>query len=236
MQTTPARNTLPISSMLPIALIAATAAFTFTWLALGLINDGYRFYDIVIENYSPVSQPISGLGLGKTAAAMNTAFVIYGSIAIAGAFGISRNLAHIEPRTRQAALWTLGLHGLGAVLVGVFTLEEMPMHSFGFLLVLTPIIGFAIVGRRLRSNDKWRRLGLLLTRVATPVGLLLVVAFFATFNPEAAGSGEGFAGLSQRALIIFVQAWIVAIAWTTRRGGDLAENGRSNDSPTVRVS
>lgn len=236
MQINPDRNMRPISSVLSIALIAATAAFTFTWLALGFVNDGYRFYDIVIENYSQISQPISGLGLGKTAAGMNTAFVIYGSIAIAGAFGISRNLAHIEPRTRQAALWTLGLHGLGAVLVGVFTLEEMLMHSFGFLLVLTPIIGFAIVGRRLRSNDKWRRLGLLLTRVATPVGLLLVVAFFATFNPEAAGSGEGFAGLSQRALVIFVQAWIVAIAWTTRRASDLAENGRSNDSPAVRAS
>jgi hypothetical membrane protein len=230
MQIYPDRNTRP-TSVLPIALIAATAAFTFTWLVLGFVNDGYRFYDIVIEDYSPISQPISGLGLGKTAARMNTAFVIYGSIAIAGAFGISRNLAHIEPRTRQAALWTLGLHGLGAVLVGVFTLEEMPMHSFGFLLVLAPIIGFAIVGRRLRSNDRWRRLSLLLIRVATPVGLLLVVAFFATFNPEAAGSGEGFAGLSQRALIVFVQAWIVAIAWTTREGGDLAENGRSNDSP-----
>jgi len=236
MQTNPDRKSLPISSVLPIGLIAATAAFTFTWLVLGFINDGYMFYNIVIENYSPISQPISGLGLGKTAAGMNAAFVIYGSIAIAGAFGISRNLARIEPRTRQAALWTVGLHGFGAVLVGVFTLEEMSMHSFGFLLVLTPIIGFAIVGRRLRSNDDWRRLGLLLTRVATPVGLLLVVAFFATFNPEAAGSGEGFAGLSQRTLIIFVQAWIVAIAWTTRRGGNLAENRRSNDSPAVRAS
>lgn len=212
------------STVLPLVFIIGAVLFTLSWLALGFVNDGYTLFDIVIEEYSPISQPISGLGLGATAVAMNTAFVLYGSTASAGAVGISRNLGRIEPRTKRVAAVTFGLHGLGSVLVGIFTLEQMPMHSFGFLLVLAPIVGFGIIGRRLSPHPAWHRLGRLLILVATPVSLLLVVAFFATFNPVAAGSGEGIAGLSQRVLVVHIQAWIIALAWITSRRENVAIN------------
>lgn len=217
MQTALATTTPRRSQVLPLVYVIAAVLFSLTWIVLGFVNDGYALWDIVIDDYSPISQPISGLGLGNTAMAMNTAFVVYGLIAIAAGFGISRKLAEVEPTTRRPALLTFGLHGLGAVLVGVFTLEDMSLHSLGFLLVLAPIVGFVMIGRRLRPHDRWGRLGQLLTRVATPIGLLLVVGFFATFNPEAAGAGDGYAGLIQRALVLFMQTWLVAIAWASLR-------------------
>jgi hypothetical membrane protein len=216
MNDTPSRQN-SLSAAPAILLLLGSVAFTVAWVSLGFISDGYSFFDIVIEDYSPISQPISGLGLGNTGLAMNSAFVLYGLIAVAGAIGISRGLGRVDSRAGRTALVTFGLHGLGAALVGIFTLEQMEMHSFGFLLVLAPIIGFTMIGRRLTPHPEWRTLGQLLTRIATPVGLLLVVVFFATFDPEAAGAGEGFAGLSQRALVIHLQAWIVTIAWTTMR-------------------
>jgi len=207
----------PPSTALTLLLIAGTVAFTLTWVLLGFNSDGYSFFDIVVEGYSPISQPISGLGLGKTGPAMNIGFVLYGLTTLAGAVGISRNLGKIDRRAGRTTLVTIGLFGLGAILVGIFTLEQMEMHSLGFLLVLAPILGFTMIGRRLIQQPEWRRLGRSLTRIATPVGLLLVVVFFATFDPEAAGAGEGFAGLSQRALILHLQAWIVTIAWVAMR-------------------
>lgn len=224
MHTTPATTptSRSASTVLPLAFIIGAVMFTLTWLALGFVNDGYTLFNIVIEDYSPISHPISGLGLGSTAVAMNTAFVLYGLITVAGAVGISLNLGRIEPRTKRTAAVTFGLHGLGAILVGIFTLEQMPMHSFGFLLVLAPIVGFAIIGGRLTTHPPWHRFGRLLILVATPVSLLLIVAFFATFDPVAAGSGEGIAGLSQRVLVVHIQAWIIALAWTTSRRENVA--------------
>ena len=223
------------STALTKLLIAGTVAFTLTWVLLGFISDGYSFFDIVVEGYSPISQPISGLGLGKTGPAMNIAFVLYGLTALAGAVGISRNLGKIDPRAGRAALVTFGLHGLGAMLVGIFTLEQIDMHSFGFLLTLAPILGFTMIGRRLLQQPEWRRHGRSLIRIATPVGLLLVVVFFATFDPEAAGAGEGFAGLSQRALILHLQAWIVTIGWIAMRrvppGNNEIQNTTSATQP-----
>jgi hypothetical protein len=229
-------NQQSLATALTKWLIAGTVAFTLTWVSLGFVSDGYSFFDIVVEGYSPISQPISGLGLGKTGPAMNIAFVLYGLTTVAGAFGIGRNLGRIDPKAGRTALVTFGLFGLGAILAGIFTLEEMEMHSFGFLLVLAPIVGFTMIGRRLNRQPDWRRLSRSLTRIATPVGLLLVVVFFATFNPEAAGDGEGFAGLSQRALILHLQAWIVAVGWIAMRRVPPGNNEEHNTTSATRPS
>ena len=182
--------------------------FTVVWAVLGFFNVGYTLYDTVIEGYSPIHQPISGLGLGSTALAMNTAFVLYGLFSVAGAVATSRLLGAVDARLARPTLVTLGLYGLGGILVGLFTLESMELHSLGFLGVLAPIVGFFVLGRRMAPHTELATLGRSLVRVAVPLSVVLLVVFFASFNPEAAGEGRGIAGLTQRALIIDLQVWI----------------------------
>ena len=42
---------------------------------------------------------------------------------------------------------------------------------------------------------------------------MLVILFFWTFDPVAAGAGVGVAGLTQRVLSVEVHAWFVAMGW-----------------------
>ena len=190
--------------------VTAVVLFTATWAVLGNLNDGYVLFDTVVTTYSAVSQPISGLGLGSTAAAMNTAFIAYGAIAMVSATGVGRLVRSVEPRAAGTVRLTFTLHGVGSVLVGVFTLEHMPLHSLGFLLVLAPIAGFVVVGRRSEGRNALSRLAHWLLRLAAPVSVLLLVAFFASFDPDAAGDNRGVAGLTQRLLILHVQGWTAA--------------------------
>ena len=59
-----------------LALGAGPVLFTLAWFVLGFLSPGFTIFGTVIEPYSPVSQPISGLGLGSTAPFMNAAFVL----------------------------------------------------------------------------------------------------------------------------------------------------------------
>lgn len=199
--------------------LVAMVLFTATWVVLGAVNDGYVLFDAVIEDYSPIHQPISGLGLGSTATAMNTAFVLYGLIAVAGAWGASRLVAVIDPGTRMATLIPLALHGLGSVMVGIFTLESMDLHSVGFLLILAPVVSFVLVGRRFSRLADVRTAGRALLWIAAPVSALLIAAFFASFDPVAAGDGGGVAGLVQRALVLNLQIGIAVLITVSRPAG-----------------
>src|SRR3954470_19261989 len=69
---------------LPLLAVVGAVLFTLAWLVLGAINPGYRLFDLVIDPYSPVAQPISGLGLGVTGPYMNVAFVLGGALIAAG--------------------------------------------------------------------------------------------------------------------------------------------------------
>jgi hypothetical protein len=50
-----------------------------------------------------------------------------------------------------------------------------------------------------------------------PLALLLLVAFFAAFQPTADGAEHGVAGLIQRAGAIHVHAWFIAMGWLAYR-------------------
>lgn len=218
-------------SIIALAWVGAIVVFTLVWTMLGLFNDGYILYDTVIGDYSPVHQPISGLGLGSTALAMNTAFVFYGLSTVAGAVATSRLLGAMDARLARPTLITLGLHGIGAILVGLFTLESMELHSLGFLGVLAPIVGFVMIGRRMTRHTALGTLGRSLVRVAAPLSVVLLVAFFASFNPEAAGEGRGIAGLTQRALILYIQVWIgIVVVAAVRHAGRLPTASRSSSA------
>jgi hypothetical membrane protein len=202
---------------LALGAIAGPALFTLAWLVLGFLSPGYPLFGTLIAPYSPISQPISGLGLGPTGAFMNTAFVLSGLLLLAGVAGIFQT---VRPSGRPAGrVWAalLALSPLGLVVAGSFTLEAVMPHLLGFLLATgTPVASFLITGLFLRGIPGWRRFGTWLL-LGSPLTLVLLVGFFLAFDPAAAGANVGMAGLVQRVLAVEVLAWFVALGWLAYR-------------------
>ena len=63
---------------LALGAVAGPVLFTLAWLILGFLSPGYTIFGTLIAPYSPIAQPISGLGLGLTGPFMDAAFVISG--------------------------------------------------------------------------------------------------------------------------------------------------------------
>jgi len=210
----------PIRSMIPrstrwlaLGAVAGPILFTLVWFILGFLSRGYILYGILIAPYSPISQPISGLGLGLTAPFMNTAFVLCGLLQLVGVVGIFQGIPEMSPFARWSCAALFALSSLGFTLDGIFTLESGSIHYLGFMLAdSTAILGFLAAGLLLRRVPRWQKLGSLLIW-AGPVTLLLTVVFFLTFNPVAAGAGLGVAGLTERLLVIELQAWFAIPGW-----------------------
>src|SRR5205809_1045763 len=133
---------------LALGAVAGPVLFTLAWFILGFLSPGYTLFGTLIAPYSPISQPISGLGLGPTGPFMNTAFLVSGLV--------------------------------------------------------------------LRRVPRWRRFGSWLL-LGSPLTLVLLVLFFATFNPTAAGANLGVSGLTQRVLAVEIHAWYVAMGWLAFR-------------------
>lgn len=199
---------------LPLLAPLGALVFTLAWLVLGAISPGYRLFDLVIEPYSPVSQPVSGLGLGVTAPWMNAAFVGGGALLLVGAAAARR--AFPRGRLVGAGYVLSALTGVGMVVDGLFTLEAVMLHLVGFLLaVVLPAVGFVVLGLGLRrAHPALSRLLL----VTGPVALALFVWFQIVFDPYAAGDNTGYAGLVQRALItVVLGTWSVIGVVAARR-------------------
>ncbi|MFC5816884.1 DUF998 domain-containing protein [Nonomuraea harbinensis] len=187
---------------------AGPALFALSWVVLGLVSPGYTLFGHRFTGYSPISQPVSGLGMGVTGPFMNAAFVVTGLMLIAGVAGVFRTFAGPG---RLACVVLLGLSGVGQILCGIFTLEEMMPHTLGYLLAIgTPVIGFLVAGRYFRRMPGLRRFGTWLL-VGSPLTLVLLVLFFLTFQPTADGAEQGVAGLVQRLGIVEVHAWFAAM-------------------------
>ncbi|SEG78194.1 Protein of unknown function [Thermomonospora echinospora] len=203
---------VPVHRRLAVGAVAGPVLFTAAWLVLGFVSSGYTLFDHTFTDYSPVSQPISGLGMGATAGYMNTAFVVTGLILIAGVVGVFRATGDPERSVlRRAALVLLAATGAGQIVCGVFDLEAVMPHMLGFLLALgTPVVGFPVAGRYFRTIPGWRRFGTWLM-LGGPLTLALLIAFFATFQPTADGAEHGVAGLVQRIGVLEVHAWYVAM-------------------------
>ena len=201
---------------LAFGAVGGPILFTLAWTILGFVSPGYQLWDMWIAPYSAISQPISGLGMGETAPYMNAAFILTGILMIAGAIGIFRSIPEMESANRQRFTLLLSLPGLGTIIDGIFNLESIMLHSLGFLLALSVIVGFLVVGLRLRKIPGWQRFGHWLL-LGSPLTLILAVLFLATFNPEAAGAGLGIGGLTQRLMIIQIHFWFVAMGWKAFR-------------------
>lgn len=202
----------PTARALPLAALAGTGLFTLAWVTLGAISPGYPLFGTWISPYSPISQPVSGLGLGDTAAYMNTGFVVGGVLLVAGVIGTGR----LFVRRRRLTVALLLAAPTGMIVCGVWTLEAMLPHLTGFLLA----VGVAAVSLPLAATalpPPIRRRAFVPLTGGGLLALALLVWFMAAFDPVAAGSGHGIAGLIQRALILDVHACLAALGWLAFR-------------------
>ncbi|MDQ3733409.1 MAG: DUF998 domain-containing protein [Actinomycetota bacterium] len=225
-------QTREVARWLALGAVVGPILFTVAWVVLGFISPGYTLFGTLIAPYSPISQPISGLGLGPTAPYMNAAFVIVGVLLLLGVLGIFHTMSDPgRAGTGRACTALLALSPVGLVVAGIFDLEAIVLHLVGFLLgVATPVVSFLAAGLFLRGIPSWRRFGNWLI-LASPLTMVLVVVFFLTFDPVAAGEGIGAAGLTQRLVGLEVHAWFVAMGWRAFRGPTAA--GRSVTSTGV---
>jgi hypothetical protein len=212
-----ARTRTPVARVLALGAVVGPILFTLAWLVLGVVSDGYTLWDHTFTDYNPVSQSISGLGVGATAPYMNTAFVVTGLILIAGVAGVVQTVG-AGVRGARPTLVLLACTGLGQVVCGIFTLQAIMPHMFGFLLALgTPVISFVVAGRFLRRIPRWRTFGTWLACLGAPLALLLIIAYFVAFKPTADGAEHGIAGLVQRIGVIHAFGWFAAMGWRAFR-------------------
>jgi len=210
--TTPAAQATPSATRwLALGAVVGPVLFTLAWLILGELSPGYTAWGIRIAPYSPISQPISGLGLGPTAPFMNAAFVLTGLLTLVGVVGIFQGIREMGALVRWSCTVLLALAPLGMVVDGIFTLESFLPHTAGFLLATaSPVLSFVVIGFLLRHIPRFRRFGTWLL-LGSPLTLALVVLYFLTFSPTVAGIQTGVAGLTERLLAVEVHAWLVAL-------------------------
>lgn len=205
-----------IARWLALGAVVGPILFTLAWFVLGFLSPGFTLFGTAIAPYSPISAGISGLGLGPTAPYMNTAFVLCGLLIMAGAVGIFQGIREMGAGARWSCTMLLALPGLGSVMDGIFTLESFFLHFVGFALACTTVLGFPVAGALLRRIPRWHRFGSWLL-LGGPLTLALVVLFFLTFSPTAAGAEAGVAGLTERILVSEVFAWYIALGWLAFR-------------------
>jgi hypothetical protein len=201
---------------LALGAVAGPILFTLGWFVLGFVSPGYTMWGTHVAPYSVVSQPLSGLGLGPTGPFMNAIFIVSGLLIVVGSVGIFRAIPELSPTVRWIGAALLALPGLGSVIDGVFTLEHFFPHFVGFGLALTTVVGFPVIGLLLRRVPSWRRFGSWLI-AAGPLTLALTVLYFATFTPTIEGIQHGVAGLTERVLVVELQAWYVIFGWLALR-------------------
>jgi hypothetical protein len=199
-----------------LGAVAGPVVLTLAWFTLGFLSPGYSLWGTRIAPYSAVSQPLSGLGLGPTGPYMNAAFILSGLLIAVGVAGVFHNIYGLSARATWLCGALLALPGLGSVIDGVFTLESFMFHFAGFLLALTTVVTFPIAGLFLRRVPQWHRFGTLLI-AAGPLTLALAILYFLTFTPTVQGVQTGIAGLTERILVIEIQAWYFAMGWRAFR-------------------
>ncbi len=216
--TAPPKTSPAASRAAQLAALGAVAGpilFTLAWLILGFLSPGYTIYGTRIAPYSPISQPVSGLGMGVTATYMNAAFVLgAGLLTMIGVVGVFATLRAYGGRVRRAiCAGLLCLSPLGLGLCGIFTIETPLVHLICFLLfVLTPFISFPVAARFLRRVPDWRRFSTALL-IAVPVTAAMLAWFFLSYDQTAITVGQGISGIPERLLLIELQAWFIALGW-----------------------
>jgi uncharacterized membrane protein len=206
-----------VARWLALCAVVGPVLFTLTWTILGAISPGYTAWGITFAPYSPISQPISGLGLGPTGPYMNAAFVLCGAFLLVGVVGIFLTCTELGVAARWICAILLALSALGVAMDGVFTLESFFLHFVGFGLGCgAAALGFFATGLVLRRVPRYRGFGNALL-LAGPLTVALLILSQATFDQTAIIAGEGIAGLTERILVVEVVAWFAALGWLAFR-------------------
>lgn len=193
--------------------------FTLSWLVLGLISPGFTMFGIVIEPYSALATPISGLGLGLTAPFMNAAFVLSGLLVLVGVMGIFHRIQDLSSAARWSCIVLFALSPLGMMIDGIFTIESFLPHMSGYLLAAgTPVLGFLALGLMFRQLPRWKTAGNWLA-LASPLTLFLLLLSLVTFDQNAVIGGYGIAGLTERILCLELATVFSALSWLAYRHG-----------------
>jgi hypothetical protein len=191
--------------------------FTLSWFFLGFLSPGFSMFGIVIEPYSAIAIPLSGLGLGATGPFMNAAFVLSGLLVLGGVIGIFHCIEELSSAARWSCIVLFALSPLGMVIDGLFTLESFLPHMAGYLLGTgTPVVSFLVLGLLLRSIPRWKQFGSWLL-LASPLTLELVIFSLVTFDQNAVMAGRGIAGLTERVLCVELAVVFVAMSWLAYR-------------------
>jgi Protein of unknown function (DUF998) len=206
--------------LIALGAVAGPILFTLAWIGFGILQPPTLTSFGVMGGISgAISNPISGLGVGPYAAQFNAAFVVCGLLQAVGCVAAVLCIAaggRPLPRTLSAGL--LSLSPLGLMMAGIFTLASaLLMHIVaGALVFAAPVAGFLATGLLLRGHPGFRRLGTGLV-LASPLTLVLFIAYSMSFDQASAAAGVGVAGLTERILMLEVQAWYVVLGWTAFR-------------------
>ena len=204
---------------LALGSIAGPVIMTLAWIILGLIRPAIKTeWGISGGVIGMITQPFSGLGIGINGELFNIAFILNGLLTIAGVIGIFQVIdASKKEKLHPISMLLLASSGVGSMLCGIFTLESFLMHMLGFILACAaPAFGFLTTGLLLKKTQTWTKIGSLLI-YACPLTLVLLVIFFITFQYDLMAAGKGFAGLSERVLVLEVMFWYAALGWLALR-------------------
>lgn len=219
LQTTINLKNAELYRWLVLGSIAGPVIMTLAWIILGLMRPAVKTeWGISGGVIGMITQPFSGLGIGIHGGLFNTAFILNGLLIIAGVLGIFQVIdTGREEKLRTISMLLLASSGVGSILCGIFTLESFLIHMLGFILACAaPAFGFLTTGLLLKKIPTWTKIGNLLI-YACPLTLVLFVIFFITFQYDLMAAGRGFAGLSERILVLEVMFWYIALGWLAFR-------------------
>jgi hypothetical membrane protein len=208
-----------ITRWLSLGAVAGPVLITLAWIILGLMRPETRNeWGVSGGITGMVTQPFSGLGLGPKGSLFNLAFLLNGLLVMVGVFGVFQTIGSGErPALYKASAVMLALSGIGSMICAIFTLNYFFPHMIGFILAVgSPIPGFLTTGIFLRGLPRWRKLGTWLL-AASPLTLLFLAFFFFTFQYDLMSAGLGVAGLTERILVLEVQAWYITLGWLAFR-------------------
>ena len=214
------------------ARVAITATVSYQLLLIALI--------FLRPDLDPSWHTISEWAIGPYGWITSTAFLI-SALSYAGLLVMLRNQAHgIQGRLGFGVLL---ICTIGAIGVGLFTTDPMPVHPplslrgtlhviFGTTqLILLPVAALLINLSLVRRNERWRpaRRVLLCTAPVPLLGFLSFAIYSAIFvfplGPGAYGPGVNI-GWPPRFAFLTYTVWVVTLAWQwlkcARAGADVA--------------
>jgi hypothetical membrane protein len=177
---------------LALGAVVGPVLGTLVWIVLGFVRPGY----------SPISQPVSALGIGPNGAFMDAAFMLDGLLCMVAVIAVFQGLKNeLGTGGRWTCTALLLLSPFGLLWVGVFTMNTLALHLVGAQLAFaTPILALPIAGFVLRHIPHWRRFGTWMLVIGGPLTLALLVGFITSVPVSERVAGGGSYGVWERAL------------------------------------